>query len=67
MSEFAKKYDIKEQSMKALIKDGWLSCSIPAYEEIIIHYRQSNSMQKTADHFNVSKKYVYSVIHRFQE
>lgn len=67
MSEFAKKYDLKESSMKALIRDGWITCSIPTYEEIIIHYRQSGSMQKTADHFNCSKKHVYSVVHRFQD
>jgi hypothetical protein len=64
MSEFAKKYDLKESSMKALIKDGWLSCSIISYEEVVIHYRESKSMQKTADHFNVSKKHVYDIVHR---
>jgi len=64
MSEFQKKYDLTEVQMKALIKDGWISCSVPTYEAIIIHYRESKSMQKTADHFNCSKKHVYDIVHR---
>lgn len=66
MSEFCDKYGLKETQMKALIKDGWLSCSIPSYEAIIIHYRESKSMQKTADHFGCDKRHVYNVVHRFQ-
>jgi predicted DNA-binding protein YlxM (UPF0122 family) len=65
MSEFCKKYDLKETQMKALIKDGWITCSLPQYEEIIVHYRSSQSMQKTADAFNVSKKTVYDIVHRY--
>lgn len=66
MSEFQKKYGITEIQVKALIKDGWLTCSLPYYDEVIIHYRSSQSMQKTADHFNISKKQVYDIVHRFQ-
>jgi len=66
MSEFQKKYNLNEIQMKALIKDGWLSCSIPRYEEIIIHYRSSQSMQNTADQFGISKSEVYHIIQRFK-
>lgn len=64
MKEFCKKYGITESSAKALVKDGWITCSLPQYEEIVIHYRSSQSMQKTADHFRVSKKTVHDIIHR---
>ena len=66
MSEFCKKYDLKETQMKAMIRDGWITCSLPVYDEVIFHYRQSNSMQKTADHFGISKKHVYDIVHRFR-
>jgi hypothetical protein len=66
MSEFCKKYELTENSMKALVKDGWITCSLPQYDEIYYHYKQSGSMQKTADHFGVSKKHVHDIVHRFQ-
>ena len=64
MKEFCKKYGIEETSAKALIRDGWTTCSLPQYEEVIIHYRASQSMQKTADHFGISKTRVYEIVHR---
>lgn len=66
MKEFCKKYDMKESTAKALIKDGWLTLSLPQYEEVVIHYRSSASMQKTADHFNISKSEVAYIINRFR-
>jgi len=66
MSEFQKKYNLSEVQMKAMIKDGWITCSLPHYEEVIIHYKSSQSMQKTADHFGISKKHVWDIVHRFQ-
>lgn len=66
MSEFADKYNLTETQLKALIKDGWISCSIPTYEAIVIHYKSSKSLQKTADEFNISKTRVYEIVHRFQ-
>ncbi|HMX02848.1 MAG TPA: helix-turn-helix domain-containing protein [Cyclobacteriaceae bacterium] len=64
MKEFCKKYDLKEATAKALIKDGWITCSLPQYEEVVIHYRSSHSMQKTADHFNIDKRTVYNIVHK---
>ena len=66
MSEFQKKYNLNEGQMKAMIKDGWLTCSLPHYDEVVVHYKSSQSMQKTADHFSISKKQVYDIVHRFQ-
>lgn len=66
MSEFCKKYDLKETQMKALIKDGWITCSVPQYDEIIIHYKESGSMQKTADKFNIPKSQVWNIVHKYR-
>lgn len=66
MSEFCKKYKMEVTTMKALIKDGWITCSLPHYDEIYYHYKQSQSMQKTADHFNTSKAVVWEVVHRYK-
>ncbi len=66
MSEFCKKYDLSETAMKALVKDGWITCSLPKYEEIYYHYKRSGSMQKTADHFNTTKSVVWEIVHKFQ-
>ncbi len=65
MSEFCKKYGIQESTMKAMVKDGWLTCSLLKYEEVIYHYRQSGSMQKTADHFKTSKSQIWEIVHKF--
>lgn len=64
MSEFTNKYPMPETTMKALIKDGWVTCSLPQYEEIIIIYKQTKSVQKTADHFNCSRVHVYNVVRK---
>lgn len=66
MSEFQKKYNLNETQMKALIKDGWLTCSLPHYDEVVIHYKSSQSMQKTADHFSMAKSTVEYIINRFK-
>jgi hypothetical protein len=66
MSEFQKKYNINETQMRAMIKDGWLTCSLPHYDEVIIHYKSSQSMQKTADHFGISKGEVHYIINKLK-
>ncbi len=66
MSEIQNRYNLTDAQYKGLIKDGWISCSAPQYEEIYIHYKSSKSLQKTADHFNVSKKWVYDIVHKFE-
>lgn len=64
MSEFAKKYNLKDEQVSVLIKDGWLSCSIPLYDKVVIHYRNSRSMQKTADELGISKSEVCYIMGR---
>lgn len=66
MSEFCKKYGVTETQMKALVKDGWITCSLPFYDEVIYHYKQSRSMDKTAEHFKISTSTVWEIVHRFK-
>lgn len=66
MSEFAKKYDIREETVELLIRDGWVTCSLPMYEKVIVHYRNSKSMQKTADELGLSKRHVHTIVHRLK-
>jgi len=35
----SEKYGIPEEKIKLLIRDGWITCSAPGYEEIYIHYK----------------------------
>ncbi len=66
MSEIAKRLGITEIQMKGLITKGALSCSVPFYDEVIYHYRRSNSMQETADHFNIPKSQVHTIVHKYE-
>lgn len=66
MSHLSDKYGVSEETIKMMIKDGVISCSIPMYHEIIYHYKSSNSMQKTADHFNITKARVWQIIHEIK-
>jgi DNA-directed RNA polymerase specialized sigma subunit len=66
MSEFQNKYNLTETQVKAMIKDGWLSCSIPHYEQVIYHYKQNQSATETANHFGISRSEVYYIIGRFK-
>ena len=72
MKEFCKKIsnetgvpaDQVEKVQKWNLKRGWITCSLPQYEDVVIHYRSSHSMQKTADHFNIDKRTVYNIVHK---
>ncbi len=69
----SKKYDIPPEKIKMLIKDGWISCSAPSYEEIYYEYKKGiasgkskpKAIQDAADKCNISDRVVYRVIHRF--
>lgn len=65
MSHLSDKYGVPEEAIKTMVKDGVISCSMESYHEIVYHYKQSNSMQKTADHFNITKQRVYQIVHQF--
>jgi len=68
------KYGIPEEKIKMLIKDGWLSCSLPKYEEVIYTYKQNlskglsnpDAISNTADSVKLSDRQVYRIIHKFE-
>ena len=66
MSEICNKYNLNEDQYKNLIKDGWISCSAPQYENIYVFYKQTQSYQKTCDEFSISKSTLHTIIHRFE-
>ncbi len=65
MSEIAKRLGLTEEQLKFAIKKGAISCSSTFYDEVIYHYKKSGSMQKTADHFNISKGQVHIIVHKY--
>lgn len=66
MSHLSDKYNIPEETIKMMLKDGIISCSAPFYQEVIFHYKNSNSMQKTADNFNITKARVWQIVHEIK-
>ncbi len=65
MSHLSDKYGIPEETVKLMVKDGVISCSMPMYHEIVYHYKKSQSLQKTADEFNISRTRVWEIVHQF--
>jgi hypothetical protein len=70
----AKKYDIPEDKIKLLIKDGWISCTASNHEYVykIYHEFRSKGVSKTqaisnaAEAGRVSERFVYEIIHKFE-
>lgn len=54
----SEKYGIPPEKIKLLIKDGWISCSVPQYEEIVIFYQAevSKGVNSTQAVHNASVK-----------
>jgi hypothetical protein len=74
MSELSKKYGIPESTIKALIKDGWLSCSLPKYEEVYYHYKaeylktgfKTKAVQNTSITTGYSESMVFYIVSKFE-
>lgn len=69
----ASKYGISEQSLKALIKDGWISCSVAKYDEVYSFYKEkrkavthSEAIKETSITYNISDRWVYEIVRRFE-
>ena len=71
----SKKYDIPEDKIKNLIKDGWITCSAPMYEKIYDDFLRSTSSSyksltavynEVAEKNHVSEKTVRDVVHKFK-
>lgn len=72
----SKKYDIPQDKIQNLIKDGWISCSAPMYEKIYQDFQASMSVgnktktaiiYEVASRNNVDEKTVRNVILKFKE
>jgi hypothetical protein len=69
----SKKYDIPEDKIKALIKDGWIVCTATRYEEIFKEYNLniSKGVPSTQAVHNasvkccVNERWVWKVIKKF--
>lgn len=71
----SKKYNIPQESVNRMIKDGWISCSAPTYEKIYEDFVKTSSSScknvtaiymEIADKHHVSEKTVRDVINRFK-
>lgn len=70
----AEKYGIPEEKIKLLIKDGWISCSVPQYEEVVIHYKSEVSkgigskqaVYNVSVKAGISERQVYNIIHKLK-
>lgn len=63
MSILSDKYKVPEETIKMMVRDGVISCSVPFYQEVVYHYKNSSSLQVTADKFNISKTRVWQIVH----
>jgi hypothetical protein len=72
MSELSKRYGVNEETIKAMIKDGWLSCSVARYEEVYyiyqnnLHKGTSNAVKIASDNTGYSESMIYHIISKFK-
>ena len=70
----SKKYGIPEETIKLMIKDGWLSCSVAKCEEIIVHYKKHvdagipkpEAVLRVTEEIPVCKRHVYRILSKFE-
>ena len=68
------KYGIPQEKIKMLIKDGWISCSAPTYEEIYVYYKaemnkgvgSKQAAYNASVKEGISERHVYTIIHKFK-
>lgn len=74
MKELSKKYDVPEEKLKMMMKDGVISCSWGAYDEIYYCYKSERPSAKSnedaynivAAKMNVSRSTVYNIVHTYE-
>ena len=74
MSEICKKYNISEESFKKMVKDGWISTTVPHYDEVYRAFKEnvSNStgredaVIKTCIEHNCGRSTLYKIIAKFE-
>ena len=63
-----------DKAIKVFIKDGWMSCSIPRYEEVMYVYNttlketgvSSRAVEAAADATGYSESMVYHIVQRMK-
>lgn len=69
----ADKYKIPEASLKKMISDGILPCSIVKADEIVCFYNQQISsgipkpeaMKNTSEQYDIALSYTYRLVNKF--
>lgn len=69
----ATKYGISESAVKAMIKDGWITCNAKQYEDIHYFYKEkrktvshAEAVKITSATFNISDRWVYEIVKKFE-
>jgi len=55
----SQKYNVPQDTIKKMVNDGWLSCSVPMYEEIYTMFQNSMSIggkTKTEIYYEIAEK-----------
>lgn len=66
MSFLSDKYGVPDEKVKSLIKDGIISCSWTAYEEVYSLWKQGKSARDIAAITGRSLTRIYELIHLFR-
>lgn len=66
ISAIAKECKCSDESIRISLERGYMASSIPFFKEVIYHYKTSNSMQKTADNFSITKARVWQIVHEYK-
>lgn len=72
MSVLSKKYGLSEGTIKNMVKDGILPCSVIRCDEILSVYQtqidagvpKSEAVKRASDYADVTSSYVYRLINR---
>jgi hypothetical protein len=70
----SEKYGIPPEKIKAMIKDGWINCSVVQYEEIVTFYNSEISKgidspqakHNAAAKFRISERWVHDIVKRLK-
>lgn len=62
MSILSNKYNVPEQTIQNMIKDGVISCSWPLYDDVRKLKTEGKTATEIADTLNISQRYVYKIL-----
>lgn len=62
MSVLSNKYNIPEETVSKMIKDGVISCSWSTYDEVTAMRKNGKSVDEIASTFGVSRRHIYNIL-----